>query len=387
MEEHKSECFVYCNNVKELIKYIQDKRKINEFDLKFGTDGGGGFLKICLSVLSNRDELNSNSSNKKSRQIYKDGISANKFKDSGVKKLIILGIISGTQENYKNISMLWSSLNLEHLEGTIAADLKLANIMAGIMAHSCNFPCTWCDAPKEDLSKCGNYRTVRSCSENSLAWQKDGNKKTNSKKFKSNAHAPIFSGNSDTEIIEIITPPELHLMIGSLNKIYDHMHSEFPEEAEEWAKSSGADKDFYNGTAAFAGNSCKRLLDNIDFLRANCQLGCLKYVQCLEDLSNVVNSCFSYELDPKFEDYISKFKKSYLDLEISVTPKVHAIFFYVGYFCRKMKKGLGYYSEQPMESVHHDFNNTWMKYKVKATHKSYPMKLLKAVQEYNSRHI
>ena len=38
-------------------------------------------------------------------------------------------------------------------------------------------------------------------------------------------------------------------------------------------------------------------------------------------------------------------------LEISVTPKVHAVFFHVQEFCELTKMGLGPWSEQTSESV------------------------------------
>lgn len=234
---------------------------------------------------------------------------------------------------------------------------------------------------------CGNYRTIGTCRENSEAFKNTGSKKTNSKNFHSNIHEPIFTGNPDTLIIEIIPPPELHLMLGVVNTLYNHMLKEFQHDAEEWAKSCNVSKDFVHGASAFAGNACKTLLNRIDILRAKCNIHCLKYVKCFSDFSNVVNSCFSTFLDEKFEVYVSQFKTSYLDLGISTTPKVHAVFFHVPYFCRKMDCGLGYYSEQAMESVHHDFKNTWVNYKVNGTHPDYNTKLLRAVREHNSRHV
>lgn len=101
----------------------------------------------------------------------------------------------------------------------------------------------------------------------------------------------------------------------------------------------------------------------------------------------MVDSCFSINLTEDFENYINNFRKSYLDLRISVSPKVHAVFFRVPYFCNKVNKGLGFYSEQAVESTHHDFNATWNKFKVSLEHPHYAEKLLRAVREYNSQHI
>lgn len=53
--------------------------------LKFGVDGGGGFLKVCLSIQT--IEGDDNESIDGSRLKYKDGAASERFLDSGVKKL------------------------------------------------------------------------------------------------------------------------------------------------------------------------------------------------------------------------------------------------------------------------------------------------------------
>lgn len=116
-------------------------------------------------------------------------------------------------------------------------------------------------------------------------------------------------------------------------------------------------------------------------------MGCLKYVQCFQDFQRVVASCFSIDLDESFENQINKFRQSYQALNISITPKVHTVFFHVAHFCNKNNKGLGFFSEQAVESAHYDFNTTWHKYRVGNEHPQYSSRLLKAVQEYNSCHI
>ena len=55
----------------------------------------------------------------------------------------------------------------------------------------------------------------------------------------------------------------------------------------------------------------------------------------------------------------------YLSLEIDVTPKVHAVMYHVSEFCELKGMGLAPWSEQTSESVHHDFNLLWEKYKLK----------------------
>ncbi|CAH0555135.1 unnamed protein product [Brassicogethes aeneus] len=151
------ETVAYCTDLEGLIQFIKEKRSLSQYHLKFGIDGGGGFLKICLSIQSTVE----NEDSRKCKQKFEDGICAKRFKDSGVNKLIILALAPSSQENYENVSQLWSEININNFKGTIATDLKLANILVGIMSHSSNYPCTWCYASKNNLKVCDTYRTIK----------------------------------------------------------------------------------------------------------------------------------------------------------------------------------------------------------------------------------
>ena len=85
------ENFIVCNDVNKLIELVKTSRQVNDqVHLKFGIDGGGGFLKICLSIqLLNENGIENNS---RKRQTYDEGVTAKKMKDSGVKKLFFIGL-------------------------------------------------------------------------------------------------------------------------------------------------------------------------------------------------------------------------------------------------------------------------------------------------------
>ena len=128
----------------------------------------------------------------------------------------------------------------------------------------------------------------------------------------------------------------------------------------EWARSCHVKKDSqYGGT--FDGNACRRLLQNTDVLDSMINLEGKKFVTAFRDLNIVIKSCFGSTLEPHYEDAISCFKRSFMDLCISVTPKIHAIFFHVIDFCSSVEKGLGCFSEQASESVHYSFKCEWKK--------------------------
>lgn len=378
---------IFCKNLSGFLEYVKNKREVSHSHLKFGIDGGGGSLKICLSLQSIYEDSIPN----KSRRKYEDDVPTKDFRDSGVKKLFILALAVNTQENHDNVLKLWSALKINEFinefDGKIAVDLKLANILCGIMSHSSLYPCTWCYSKKDELSECSQLRTLQNILDNFTNWRDAGSVKNQAKNFFNCIHPPILGNDKDKRIIDIITPPELHLMLGVVNTLYNHMLAEFEEATLIWTKRCNVTREETRAGAGFNGNSCKMLLDKIDVLRAVCPIGCLKYVTALDDFRLVVKSCFGENLNPNFIKHIQDFQKSYVDLKISITPKVHAVFYHVKDFCHEHQKALGYFSEQAMESVHFNFKTVWSKYEVKPNHSEFPTHLLKAVCEFNGLHL
>lgn len=102
----------------------------------------------------------------------------------------------------------------------------------------------------------------------------------------------------------------------------------------------------------------------------------------------VVNTCYGVRLEPNFKETIDQFADAYKELNINVTPKVHAVFHHVKEFCDLTNTGLGQWSEQTGEAVHFDFMHVWENYKRKSTsHPEYATRLYRAVCAYNGRHV
>ena len=124
---------VVTKNISGLIDKVLVERELDTDDalIRVGLDGGGGFLKVCMSIF---DLLSSQSKTSKCEK---------KIKNSGVKKVFIIGIAPGIPENYINVRTLWRSIGLHQLSYnfTIATDLKLCNILLGLMTHSSMHPC------------------------------------------------------------------------------------------------------------------------------------------------------------------------------------------------------------------------------------------------------
>ncbi|KAJ8676984.1 hypothetical protein QAD02_012771 [Eretmocerus hayati] len=239
--------FIICKDLAGLINHIKRVRNCQEAHLKIAIDGGGGFLKICLTVQSD-------------------------------KSVDILGSSDERLENYENVKLLWSKLKINEFGYTIATDLKLANILTDIMSHSSASPCTWCTAAKDSLITMGEYRTIGSCIQNHENWMSNEGKKIETKVYKSCKNQLIFTGDEDTEVIEMIPPPELHLMLGTVSTLMKGMHSRFKDVCEKWVKDCHVMRQpAHGGEQAFAGNACRISLNKLDLLRSNCPVECLPF--------------------------------------------------------------------------------------------------------------
>ena len=201
------------------------------------------------------------------------------------------------------------------------------------------------------------------------------------------------------QVIDVLPPMELHLLLGVLNNIYNHLDSSLKSSncsitAADWSIPIGLTRSEHYG-GQYNGNQCLKLLKSLDQLESLLKReGAVEAGQpalhALQAFYQVVQSCFGDGLELNFQEKINEFGTCYLKLGLPVTPKVHAILVHVPQFLTrnsKQKKGLGYWSEQASESVHHDWDALWGDYKRPITHKEYKDKLLACAIRYNSRHI
>ena len=102
---------VYIKNPSNLILHITRERGINPCVGFVGVslDGGGGFLKIVANVFEVEKEPK------------------NKFKNSGVQKVLIIAIVEDIPEKYENLGLVFEKPNLEDVSYYIAFNLKCAN--------------------------------------------------------------------------------------------------------------------------------------------------------------------------------------------------------------------------------------------------------------------
>ena len=150
--------------------------------------------------------------------------------------------------------------------------------------------------------------------------------------------------------------------------------------------------EYHGGT--FQGEQCVKLLNNTAALRELLILNGAMHiggqiVKVLEAFNDVRKSCFGQTCDPKFKEYIAVFAYAYVDLKISITPKVHCVIVHIPQFLALHPgKGLGFFSEQATEHLHSDLETFYSKckYRRNLSDPEFPPSFLKMIIAYDSCH-
>ena len=206
------------------------------------------------------------------------------------------------------------------------------------------------------------------------------------KDFFNAVHPPLFHGPDDTLILDLIPIPELHVMLGIVNKIFDGLNLAWGDnQAYDWAYKNNIKRVAYRG-GSMNGPGCEDLLQKLDKLFQDIPSNLRQYYHALQAFDRVRVSCFGNSLNPNFVRDIQNFRRQYDALKIPLIVKGHMID-HVEQFCPRKGRCLGFYSEQASESVHHDFQKTWQNYMVNVQNPNFGQQLLKATLKYNSKHV
>ena len=411
----------YCPDVPGLFKHIMKQRGYPcnaEIFVKVGIDKGGRWLKVCANIERKWGPCSS-PRYKRRRANFKDGPLANRFKESGVKKLIPLAFIQDTTESYDNLCQIVQLLDLNSLEYCPAFDMKCGLTFLGLGTAASSYPCPYCNMHKDDFAdkklfcEGGELRDFASISKNATAYQEaakahKGAKKLSAKEFESAEHSSLFASDEvdpQSLVVESIPPFPLHLLLGLGNQLYKEIEGKLillglESLLELWLKPLGL-KQSARHSGQFNGNQMVAVLQNTHRLRKLLKRQHSKVIgpllDAMDELESVRVACFSTNfLDDNFKKKIHSLARLWLKIGLSVTPKAHVLFVHVAQFLdfqnqasEGPKRGLGYWSEQSSESVHHDFEKHWVNgaYKREIGHEEYVAKTLKCIATYAAKHV
>jgi hypothetical protein len=378
---------VHCISLSEFVAMVSEERGISKSSTitKIGIDGGGNFLKFSLSIIDTKRSPMQGAGQKAT------SLTASKSLDSGVKKQLIVAIAENLPENYENLKAIFSLLGQVGSPFFVACDMKVANILCGIQSHSSSHPCCWCDITSDNLQSKGKPRTIESIrTQFQLYTAHSRGNKLQAKKFLNVIHEPLIQAEETSKtVLELIPPMELHLLLGMVNHLYKGLQKIW-EGVSEWPATLHLNMQAYHG-GEFAGNDCKKLLNNIDLLSelaTKHRIAPAKgFVKAFEHFRRVVHSCFGNNLSADFEIHIKAFQECYLTLPVTVTPKAHAVFHHVSEFVKLHNSGLGQFSEQSTEALHSVFSSHWARYKRSLDNPNYGKQLFNCVLDYNCKHL
>nr|XP_047127450.1 uncharacterized protein LOC124808429 [Hydra vulgaris] len=115
---------------------------------KFCLDFGKGHLKLTLTLYDPDDLTFIRTS---SRVTRKRGIgSGNHYKDTGRRKIQIITSAPKIPETYHNCKIFIEKAQINLLLFNFTGDLKLINIVSGIMSCASKYLCLYCESPNSE---------------------------------------------------------------------------------------------------------------------------------------------------------------------------------------------------------------------------------------------
>ena len=376
-------------DVPALITLLLQERALDpsHHQLHLGLDGGQDVLKVCLLVCQ---AVGDEPQEKR----------AGDFKLTSSKKIMIIAAAQGVDENYSNVKALLEKLDLESIgEHPFAVDIKMMLILCGKQSASSRHSCPYCEG-SGDFSKNYDLYTLGSLKTYLANFQAAGSVKRKAKDY-SNVTRPALITGSDSDLtLELLNFPSLHVLTGVTGKIVTEMVKSITGGdlfISTFMKENGIKWCDYR-PETFEGNQARKFVklgkkleeEARKIKRISSAVRAIQFAKTLKYFNNVVVACFGQELDEEnFREKISAFEGQYRMLDISVTPKVHLVFSHIADFLELKDEvsGLGKWTEQAMESAHHEFKNEWNLKRLDVTHPKFGENFLQTVVRFNSKRV
>lgn len=145
----KCERVVVYANTEELLKEVLRRRdQTGSVKIKIMADGGGGFFKVCMTILPDdyidkNPDSDNESAEKRTR--YSEGGSLSKLtRLTGVNKLIMLCIVPEIKETYENVAQIFNLIQINDIPFKFSSDFKILLIVNGMQTACSTYPSPYC---------------------------------------------------------------------------------------------------------------------------------------------------------------------------------------------------------------------------------------------------
>ena len=373
---------VFLKDPVSFIEHVIQERglKRDKVIVRIGLDGGQGSFKVVASVFETD---------------YDPAIERPGNMLTGANRLLVMAIAEDIQELYDNLRLVVDKLQLDKIEFSMAADIKLINAYSGISSHSGKFACPYCEG--EMTLQSARLRTFGNLAERYAEYEAAGSNKKNMMHFKNVIHKCLMKGDPDTTIMSAIRLPELHLLMGLVNWALEWLYKVVPkDELLAKMRHKGISIRGYHGGGLDGGNS-NLFLKHLNYLAEGTPEKASPVFEMLQKFQKVKKSCFSKDLATSYSEDINDFNTSVqrlinyseaeLHIDLHPTWKVHILVVHLKTFLDEKKVGLGIYCEQTSEAAHAAMKPSIDRFKRKADHPLHGPRLLRAAASFTSQNM
>ena len=296
---------VYCTNLDELIRRLVESRELDEetMTVKIGLDGGQGSLKVCLSVVTKEENMETG------RRRFSEGVANKENKLGSVHRLIVLACMADAPENYCTVKLMLDKLSMSDFSYTVSSDIKMLSILLGKSTGNLTHGCIFCSASKPLTSE-GQLYTLGMLRDLNEKFVANGSKMKKQADFQNVINRPLLGQDMDpaTQILGFLAVPELHVMLGVVDKLRVALEDNVFDTVEEgrlfmerFLIKTNITRKGYQAKESLEGNQTRMFLKSQIKLRTAYEEAghldaALPYIKALEAMSEVVTKCFGMEL-------------------------------------------------------------------------------------------
>lgn len=308
---------VFVKDIEGFLKLIQTEREIpaENMMVRVSIDAGQGSLKVMANVFDKT----------LGEDVFGPGEEKGE-KNTGVNRSLLLAHGEDWQELHSNLRIIVEILQLEKVNFSLAADLKLINCMLGLSNHSSTYACIYCEGTMG--LKAGKTRTFHSLTKHHTRYRNARYPKNQQAKFKNCVHPCLLVvPDPRVSVLSMIPLPQLHLLLGCVNHLFNMLKDVMKKEDRlqkflDWCKKNSIS---LRGLASsqLDGNNSKQLMKCADKLLSATMDGQedfipgvnsifllpeagLPIIETMKAFNCVTSGTMSRKLDPTYKELIAR---------------------------------------------------------------------------------